>query len=100
MKSNRRTFLELAGCSMAALSIPACQPASNEPPLGQLDAALRELNEAAGIGVTSDEYDRARAYVTGVYEAARATLRPMVFREDLEMAVHFSPRTSLDANAK
>jgi len=54
--------------------------------------ALRELNEAAQIGVTPDEFDRARAYAVGAFEEARLKLRPIILREDLEMAVRFSAR--------
>ena len=59
---------------------------------GRLAAALRELNEAAGLGVTPDELERAEAYATGAILEAEAKLRPIVLDEGLDLPVTFSAR--------
>lgn len=93
-KSNRRGFLGLFGGSLAALATPAgpAQPPAAEEGRERLARALAELNEAAGIGITPDEFERARRYATGVHLEARAKLRPLVLRDDLDLPVHFSAR--------
>ena len=58
----------------------------------RLAAALRELNEAAGLGVTPDELERAEAYATGAILEAEAKLRPIVLDEGLDLPVTFSAR--------
>ncbi|MBI4471913.1 MAG: hypothetical protein HY646_04540 [Acidobacteria bacterium] len=93
MKSNRRKFLELTGGSLATLTLSSCRiPSPDKAETEPLAAAFSELNEAAALGVTPDEFDRALPYVMGVYREAQAKLRPMLLREDLEMAVRFSAR--------
>jgi hypothetical protein len=58
----------------------------------RLAAALRALNEAAGLGVTPDEQERAEAYATGAILEAEAKLRPIVFEDGLELPVQFAAR--------
>lgn len=58
----------------------------------RLAAALRELNEAAGLGVTPDELERAEAYATGAILEVEAKLRPVVLDERLDLPVTFSAR--------
>ena len=58
----------------------------------RLAAALRELNEAAGLGVTPDELERAEAYATGAILEAEAKLGPIVLDEGLDLPVTFSAR--------
>ena len=57
-----------------------------------LGATLRALNEAAGLGVTADEIDRAEAYATGAILETRARLRPLVLDEALDLPVVFRAR--------
>ena len=58
----------------------------------RLAAALRELNDVAGLGVTPDELERAEAYATGAILEAEAKLRPIVLDEGLDLPVAFSAR--------
>ena len=58
----------------------------------RLAAALRELNAAAGLGVTPDELERAEAYATSAILEAEAKLRPLVLDESLDLPVTFSAR--------
>jgi hypothetical protein len=91
---NRRKFLGAMGGSLAALSLPASRWAQTPAagPEERLVSALRELNEAAGIGITSEEFERARAYAAGVYRDAAAKLRPLVPAEGLDLPILFSAR--------
>ena len=57
-----------------------------------LGATLRALNEAAGLGVTPDEVDRAEAYATAAILETRAKLRPLVLDEGLDLPVVFRAR--------
>ena len=57
-----------------------------------LGATLRALNEAAGLGVTADEIDRAEAYATGAILETRAKLRPLVLDEGLDLPIVFRAR--------
>lgn len=95
MKSSRRHFLELTGGSLAALTLSSCDaPAPVDPsPDSRLAASFAELNDAAAIGVTPEDFELARPYVTGVFREAQAKLRSMALRDDLEIAVRFTPRT-------
>ena len=58
----------------------------------RLAEALRELNEAAGLGVTPEELERAEAYATGAILETEAKLRPIVLDERLDLPVTFSAR--------
>jgi hypothetical protein len=58
----------------------------------RLGAALRELNDAAGLGVTGDELERAEAYATGAILEAEAKLRPLVLDPGLDLPVVFRAR--------
>jgi hypothetical protein len=58
----------------------------------RLGAALRELNEVAGLGVSAEDMDAAEAYATGAILEAEAKLRPRVLDEGLEPALVFRAR--------
>ena len=58
----------------------------------RLGAALRELNEAAGLGVAPEDLERAEAYATGAILEADAKLRPRVLDEGLDLPVAFRAR--------
>lgn len=99
--SDRRRFLRLLTGATAALggAIPADAQA---PPRVSMDeagdrrrrlgAALRALNEAAELGVTADELERAEAYVTGAILEAQAKLRPIALDDSLDLPVVFRAR--------
>ena len=53
---------------------------------------MRELNAAAGLGVTPEELERAEAYATGAILEAEARLRPLVLAEGLDLPVIFQAR--------
>jgi len=92
--SNRRGFLGIVGGSLAALSTSGgqAQPPAAEKGRERLARALAELNEAAGIGITPEEFERAKGYATGVHLEAQAKFRSLFLREDLDLPVHFSAR--------
>jgi len=91
---NRRKFLGAMGGSLAAFSLPASRAAQTPAaaPEDRLVSALRELNEAAGIGITPEEFERARAYASGVYREASAKLRPLVPAEGLDLPILLTAR--------
>ena len=87
--------------SLAAVSAAAAVPRAEAqaPPKTAiteanrgLGATLRALNEAAGLGVTPDEIERAEAYATGAILETRAKLRPLVLDEGLDLPVVFRAR--------
>jgi len=58
----------------------------------RLAAALRELNQAAGLGVAPDDLEGAEAYATGAILEAEAKLRPRVLAAGLDLPVVFGAR--------
>lgn len=99
-KARRRFLGLLAGAAAAAgggrraegQAPPRVSMADTEDRRRRLGAALRELNEAAGLGVTSDELERAEAYATGALLEAEAKLRPLTLGEGLDLPVAFLAR--------
>ena len=97
-RRSRRRFLGLLTAAAAAEGGAEAQA----PPRASMDvagdrrrrlgAALRELNEAAGLGVTADELERAEAYATGAILEAEAKLRPLALDEALDLPVAFRAR--------
>jgi len=99
-KSRRRFMGGLAGAT-AALGAGGTVRAQAPPRMSmdeagdrrrRLAAALRELNQAAGLGVTPDELDRAEAYATGALIEAESKLRPVALDEGLDLPVTFGAR--------
>ena len=99
--SRRRFVGSLAGAAavtsaplrIEAQAFPKTDIERAAEPRRKLAAALRELNDAAGLGVTPDEIDRAEAYATGAILEAHAKLRPLVLSDDLDLSTVFrAPR--------
>ncbi len=100
-RKSRRRFMGGMAVATAALAAPETAE-SQAPPrvsLGagddrrlRLAAALRELNQAAGLGVTPEELERAEAYVTGAILETEAKLRLLVLDDDLDLPVAFRAR--------
>jgi hypothetical protein len=86
--SNRRTFLAAVtgGCG----AILACS-AGNER-TDELVEALRELNDAAGIGIVPEEFETACDYAAGAYREARLKLRTIVLDESMDLPVAFASK--------
>ncbi len=100
-RKSRRCFMGSLAGATAALGVHGSVEAQAPPRVSlrdgddrrrRLAAALRELNEAAGLGVTPDELERAEAYATGAILEAEAKLRPVVLDEDLDLPVAFGAR--------
>jgi hypothetical protein len=62
----------------------------------RLGAALRELNETAGLGVTKEDFERAEAYATGALLESEAKLRRLVLDERPRSR---SPRSTWSASS-
>lgn len=96
MKGRRRFMGSLAGMSAGVAASTSEAQAPPHTPVAEanreLGATLRALNEAAGLGVTPDEVDRALAYATGAILETRAKLRPLVLDEGLDLPVVFRAR--------
>ena len=99
--SRRRFVGSLAGAAavtsaplrIEAQAFPKADIEQAAEPRRKLAVALRELNDAAGLGVTSDEIDRAEAYATGAILEAQAKLRPLVLPDRLDLSTVFrAPR--------
>jgi hypothetical protein len=100
--NRRRRFIGWVGSVAAALSagpreaaaqaFPKVTVADTEEGRRRLAQALRELNQAAGLGVTAEDFDRAEAYVTGALVEAEARLRPLVLPASLDLPVVFKAR--------
>ena len=96
-KGRRRFMGSLAGMSAGVAGAPLAEAqAPPNAPVAEanrgLGATLRALNEAAGLGVTPDEIDRAEAYATGAILETRAKLRPLALDEGLDLPVVFRAR--------
>jgi len=55
----------------------------------RLGRALRELNDAAGLGIAPDDLDGAEAYATAAILETGKKLRPLRLRDDLDLPVVF-----------
>ena len=87
--ANRRHFLSiLTGASWAATACTAEKPS----PQDELERALQDLNQAAGIGIADDDFELARSYAAGAYREAARTLRPIVLDPALDLSVAFSAK--------
>jgi hypothetical protein len=59
----------------------------------RLGAALRELNQAARLGITPEDLDRTEAYATGALLEVATRLRPLALPEGLDLPVVFRARS-------
>jgi len=99
-KGRRRFVGSLAGATAglgaAAVIEAQAPPRAGMSQLGErrrrLAAALRELNQAAGLGVPPDDLEAAEAYATGAILDAEAKLRPRVLGAGLDLPVVFGAR--------
>ncbi len=92
----------MGGLAVATAALAAHETETQAPPrvsLGagddrrlRLAAALRELNAAAGLGITPDELERAEAYATGAILEAETKLRPLVLDDGHDLTVAFRAR--------
>jgi len=80
------------GGEAQAQAFPKVSIPETEQRRRRLAKALRELNEAAGLGVAADDLDRAEAYATGAILEAEAKLRPLVLPDGLDLPVVFKAR--------
>jgi hypothetical protein len=94
--ANRRHFLSiLTGASWAVAACTAEKAALED----DLERALQDLNQAAGIGIADDDFALAREYAAGAYREAAKTLRPIVLdRPGLPVA--FAAKESRDARRR
>jgi hypothetical protein len=101
MAHSRRRFIGCVGGAAAILgqgseaqaqAFPEASIPESEERRLRLAKALRELNDAAGLGVTADDFERAEAYVTGAILEAEAKLRPLVLPEGLDLPGAFKAR--------
>ena len=97
----RRRFI--AGVSSTALALraggnaeaqapPRASLAGAEERRKRLAAAIRELNEAAGLGVVAEDLEGAEAYAVGALLEAEAKLRPLRLDPGLDLPVVFRAR--------
>ena len=90
--ANRRHFLSvLTGASMAAGGCTR-HAAAPEPASDDLERALSDLNEAAGLGIAEDDFERARSYAAGAYREAAKSLRTIELDPSLDLPVAFSAK--------
>ena len=99
--NGRRGFIGLLTGAAAALGAGRGAEAQAPPKVSmndagdrrqRLGAALRELNEAAGLGVTPEDLERAEAYATGAILETEAKLRPIVLDTGLDLPVVLKAR--------
>jgi hypothetical protein len=94
----RRRFM--AGVGSTALALRAGGRAEAQaPPRGapsdaegrhrRVAAAIRELNQSAGLGVAQEDLEGAEAYAVGALLEAEAKLRPLRLDPSLDVAVVF-----------
>jgi len=85
------TALVLRAGSMAeAQAPPRASPTDGEG--RRLAAAIRELNQAAGLGVAPEDLDGAEAYAVGALLEAEAKLRTLSLDPGLDLPVVFRAR--------
>jgi hypothetical protein len=85
--ANRRHFLSLLTGAAAA-----CTTQKSSSSEDDLERALADLNQAAGIGIAADDFELARSYAAGAYREAAKTLRPIVLDAGLDLPVAFAAK--------
>ena len=99
--ASRRRFIGSVGGAAALLggrsealaqAFPKVSIQETEERRQRLAKALRELNDAAGLGVSAEDFERAEAYATGAILEAEAKLRPLVLPEGRDLPVAFKAR--------
>jgi hypothetical protein len=89
--ANRRHFLSVL--TAASWAAGCAKPSeSPEPASDDLEQALSELNQAAGIGIAEDDFERARSYAAGAYREAAKSLRPIELDSSLDLPVAFAAK--------
>src|SRR5262245_33370025 len=83
--ANRRHFLSVLTAASWAASGCAKPADSPEPLSDDLEQALSELNQSAGIGIAEDDFERARSYAAGAYREAAKSLRPIELDASLDL---------------
>ncbi len=90
--ANRRHFLSiLTGASSSWAAAAACT-AEKPPSQDDLERALQDLNQAAGVGIAADDFELARSYAAGAYREAAKTLRPIVLDRGLDLPLAFAAK--------
>ena len=102
-ETSRRSFLTGATAAATILATGAAT-AEQAPARGPVDDpggrrqrlanALRELNEAAGLGIPEGELSAAEAYAVGAILEAEAKLHPIVLPDDRELSTWFAARVT------
>lgn len=87
--ANRRHFLSILTGAAAACSAPS--PRSDSPE-DEIELALRDLNQAAGLGIAEDDFERARSYAAGAYREAAKSLRTIELDPSLDLPVAFAAK--------
>lgn len=86
--TNRRHFLSILTGAWAAAACTGEKSSSED----DLERALQDLNQAAGIGIAADDFELARSYAAGAYREAAKTLRPIVLDPGLDLPVAFAAK--------
>ncbi len=100
-QGSRRRFM--AGVGSAALALragskaeaqapPRASPKGAEGRRQRVAAALREMNQAAGLGVAAEDLEAAEAYAVGALLEAEAKLRTLSLDPGLDLPVVFRAR--------
>ncbi len=87
--ANRRQFLSILTGAAAACS--GASPGKDSP-ADEIELALRDLNQAAGLGIAEDDFERARGYAAGAYREAAKSLRPIELDPSLDLPVAFAAK--------
>ena len=87
--ANRRHFLSILTGAAAACS---AAPPKNDAAGDEIELALRDLNQAAGIGIADDDFERARSYAAGAYREAAKNLRSIELDSSLDLPVAFAAK--------
>ena len=91
--TNRRDFLTiLAGASWAGVGCSETPPRPEPPMEDEIERALQDLNQAAGIGITGEDFEMARAYAAGAHREAARSLRPIALDAGLDLPVAFAAK--------
>jgi hypothetical protein len=90
--SDRRQFLSILAGASAASACSGQTPAPAAEGEDALEGALRDLNQAAGLGIAEDDFDRARSYAAGAYREAARSLRTIEVPEGFDLPVAFSAK--------
>jgi hypothetical protein len=90
--NDRRHFLSILAGASAASACSGQTATTAAEGEDALEGALRDLNQAAELGIAEDDFERARSYAAAAYREAARSLRTIEVPQGFDLPVAFSAK--------